>query len=46
MMSYVSSPFELPQIEPDGFERADAARNRERILCGASARAPRSPPPC
>jgi AcrR family transcriptional regulator len=36
MMSYVSSPFELPQIEPDGFERADAARNRERILCAAS----------
>jgi AcrR family transcriptional regulator len=35
MMSYVSSPFELPQIEPDGFERADAARNRERILCAA-----------
>jgi AcrR family transcriptional regulator len=36
MMSYVSSPFELPQIEPDGFERADAARNRERILCAAT----------
>jgi AcrR family transcriptional regulator len=35
MMSYVSAPFELPQIEPDGFERADAARNRERILCAA-----------
>src|ERR1700736_4696436 len=35
MMSYVSSPFELPQIEPDTFERADAARNRERILCAA-----------
>jgi AcrR family transcriptional regulator len=34
-MNYVSSPFELPQVEPDGFERADAARNRERILCAA-----------
>src|ERR1700730_5838521 len=34
-MSYASSPFELPQIEPEGFERADAARNRERILCAA-----------
>jgi AcrR family transcriptional regulator len=31
----MSSAFELPQIEPDGFERADAARNRERILCAA-----------
>jgi AcrR family transcriptional regulator len=35
MMSYMSSPFELPQIEPESFERADAARNRERILCAA-----------
>jgi AcrR family transcriptional regulator len=35
MMSPVSSPFELPQIEPESFERADAARNRERILCAA-----------
>jgi AcrR family transcriptional regulator len=34
-MSHLSSPFELPQIEPEGFERADAARNRERILCAA-----------
>src|ERR1700730_4499616 len=34
-MSYASSPFELPQIEPESFERADAARNRERILCAA-----------
>jgi AcrR family transcriptional regulator len=31
----MSSEFDLPQIEPDGFERADAARNRERILCAA-----------
>src|SRR6202790_4235737 len=31
----MSSQFDLPQIEPDGFERADAARNRERILCAA-----------
>jgi AcrR family transcriptional regulator len=34
-MNYASSPFELPQIEPESFERADAARNRERILCAA-----------
>jgi AcrR family transcriptional regulator len=34
-MCYMSSPFELPQIEPESFERADAARNRERILCAA-----------
>ncbi|MCW3069780.1 MAG: TetR/AcrR family transcriptional regulator [Solirubrobacterales bacterium] len=27
--------FELPQIAPESFERADAARNRERILCAA-----------
>jgi AcrR family transcriptional regulator len=26
---------ELPQIDPDVAERADAARNRERILCAA-----------
>jgi AcrR family transcriptional regulator len=26
---------ELPQIEPEPVERADAARNRERILCAA-----------
>jgi len=26
---------ELPQIEPEATERADAARNRERILCTA-----------
>src|SRR3981081_4525773 len=31
----MSPAFDLPQIEPDGFERADAARNRERILCAA-----------
>ncbi|HEV3283400.1 MAG TPA: helix-turn-helix domain-containing protein [Solirubrobacteraceae bacterium] len=31
----MSDPFELPQIEPDSLERADAARNRERILCAA-----------
>jgi AcrR family transcriptional regulator len=31
----MSGALELPQIEPDGFERADAARNRERILCAA-----------
>jgi AcrR family transcriptional regulator len=34
-MYYMSAAFDLPQIEPDGFERADAARNRERILCAA-----------
>lgn len=27
---------ELPQIEPESSERADAARNRERILCAAA----------
>jgi AcrR family transcriptional regulator len=27
--------FELPLVEPDAVERADAARNRERILCAA-----------
>jgi AcrR family transcriptional regulator len=27
--------FELPLIEPEAAERADAARNRERILCAA-----------
>jgi AcrR family transcriptional regulator len=31
----MSAGFELPQIEPDGYERADAARNRERILNAA-----------
>jgi AcrR family transcriptional regulator len=31
----MSAAFDLPQIEPDSFERADAARNRERILCAA-----------
>ncbi|HEY2397563.1 MAG TPA: helix-turn-helix domain-containing protein [Solirubrobacteraceae bacterium] len=31
----MSTSFDLPQIEPDGFERADAVRNRERILCAA-----------
>ena len=31
----MSSAFDLPQIEPEGFERADAARNRERILGAA-----------
>jgi AcrR family transcriptional regulator len=31
----MTSVFELPQIEPESFERADAARNRERILCAA-----------
>jgi AcrR family transcriptional regulator len=34
-MYYMSGAFDLPQIEPDGFERADAARNRERILRAA-----------
>jgi AcrR family transcriptional regulator len=34
-MYYMSAAFDLPQIEPDGFERADAARNRERILSAA-----------
>jgi AcrR family transcriptional regulator len=34
-MSDMSTLFELPQIEPDSHERADAARNRERILCTA-----------
>jgi len=27
--------FELPLIQPEALERADAARNRERILCAA-----------
>ncbi|HTU77188.1 MAG TPA: helix-turn-helix domain-containing protein [Solirubrobacteraceae bacterium] len=31
----MSGPLELPQVEPDACERADAARNRERILCAA-----------
>jgi AcrR family transcriptional regulator len=31
----MSSAFELPQIDPEMSERADAARNRERILCTA-----------
>ena len=31
----MNSSFELPQIEPESFERADAVRNRERILCTA-----------
>jgi AcrR family transcriptional regulator len=34
-MYYMSGAFDLPQIEPEGFERADAARNRERILRAA-----------
>jgi AcrR family transcriptional regulator len=31
----MSAPSELPLIETDAFERADAARNRERILAAA-----------
>jgi AcrR family transcriptional regulator len=31
----VDIEWELPLIEPDAVERADAARNRERILCAA-----------
>src|ERR1700730_14929192 len=31
----MDASFDLPLLEPDGFERADAARNRERILCAA-----------
>ncbi|HEX4188063.1 MAG TPA: helix-turn-helix domain-containing protein [Solirubrobacteraceae bacterium] len=31
----MSAAFDLPQIEPESFERADAARNRERILRAA-----------
>jgi len=31
----MSTSLELPQIEPAHVERADAARNRERILCAA-----------
>ena len=31
----MSEPFELPVVEPVAIERADAARNRERILCAA-----------
>jgi AcrR family transcriptional regulator len=31
----MSAAFDLPQIEPESYERADAARNRERILCAA-----------
>jgi AcrR family transcriptional regulator len=34
-MYVMPSTFELPQIEPEAVERADAARNRERILCAA-----------
>src|SRR5258705_11363848 len=31
----MDASFDLPQLEPDSSERADAARNRERILCAA-----------
>jgi AcrR family transcriptional regulator len=31
----MANAVELPQIEPEAGERADAARNRERILCTA-----------
>src|ERR1700730_19179109 len=31
----MDASFDLPLLEPEGFERADAARNRERILCAA-----------
>src|SRR2546427_1698485 len=31
----MSHAVDLPQIEPEVVERADAARNRERILCTA-----------
>ncbi len=31
----MDAPFELPVLEPEPTERADAARNRERILCTA-----------
>jgi len=31
----MDASFELPQIEPETFERVDAARNRERVLCAA-----------
>jgi len=31
----MQGPFELPVVESDTSERADAARNRERILCTA-----------
>ncbi|HEY4428734.1 MAG TPA: helix-turn-helix domain-containing protein [Solirubrobacteraceae bacterium] len=31
----MNASFDLPQFEPDASERADAARNRERILCAA-----------
>ena len=32
----VDAAIELPLIEPDAHQRADAARNRERILCTAA----------
>ena len=32
----MDASFDLPQLEPDSSERADAARNRERILCAAT----------
>jgi AcrR family transcriptional regulator len=31
----MDASFELPMLEPESSERADAARNRERILCAA-----------
>jgi AcrR family transcriptional regulator len=34
-MDNVKTAMDLPLIEPDGAERQDAARNRERILCAA-----------
>jgi AcrR family transcriptional regulator len=34
-MEVMTASPELPLIEPQTFERADAARNRERILCAA-----------
>src|SRR6476646_653324 len=34
-MYVMDASFDLPQLAPDSSERADAARNRERILCAA-----------
>ena len=34
-MRSMPTSFDLPQIEPESLERADAARNRERILAAA-----------
>src|SRR5271166_2127293 len=35
METITPSSLELPQLAPEALERADAARNRQRILCAA-----------